>query len=92
MAILVGNLSSQVTEADLRNLFTKYDTVQKIFIFNTVGYATVEIEGEANEKRAVQELNGAEHFGQKLQLFKSTQDEEPATRDPTNNPPPSDRP
>ncbi len=92
MAILVGNLSSQVTEADLRNLFTKNGTVRKIFIFNKVGYATVEIEGEANEKRAVQELNGAEKFGQKLQLFKSTQDEEPATRDPTKNPPPPDGP
>lgn len=92
MAILVGNLSSQVAEADLRNLFTKYGTVQKIFIFNTIGYATVEIEGEANEKRAVRELNSAEKFGHKLQLFKSTQDEESATRDPTKNPPPPDEP
>jgi|GEM_PF-4567384 len=87
MAILVGNLPSQVTETHLKNLLTNYGKVQKIFIFSTVGYTTVEIEGEENENRAVQELNGVEWLGQKLELFKSDQDnEEPDTRDPKSGP------
>ncbi|NMG19266.1 RNA recognition motif domain-containing protein [Brasilonema bromeliae] len=71
MTILVGNLSSQVTEANLRELFTKFGTVRKIDIFPDSGFATVAIKGEANEDLAVQELNGVEQFGQKLKLFKS---------------------
>jgi RNA recognition motif-containing protein len=71
MTILVGNLSSQVTEANLRELFRKFGRVEKIDIFPGAGFATVAIEGEASEERAVQELNGVEKFGQKLELFKS---------------------
>jgi RNA recognition motif-containing protein len=71
MTLLVGNLPSEITEANLRELFTKFGTVGKIDIFPGSGFATVAIEGEANEERAVQELNGVEKFGQKLKLFKS---------------------
>ncbi|MBW4593426.1 MAG: RNA-binding protein [Brasilonema angustatum HA4187-MV1] len=71
MTLLVGNLPCEVTEANLKELFTKFGTVEKIDIFPGSGFATVTIEGEANEERAVQELNGVEKFGQKLQLFKS---------------------
>jgi predicted FMN-binding regulatory protein PaiB len=99
MAILVANLPSQVTQADLISLFTKYGKVQKINIFPTVGYAVVEIEGEedeTHEEHVIQELNSAETFGQKLQLFKSAQvetDEEPGdTRDPKANPPKPPKP
>lgn len=91
MAILVGNLPSQVTQADIISLFTKYGTLQKIYFFPTVGYAVVEIgneEDQATEERVIQELNGAEHFGQKLQLFKSAVEELPPTRSLLTQPPP----
>lgn len=71
MTLFIGNLPSGVTEANLRELFTKFGRVTNIDIFSTAGFATVAIEGEANEERAVQEFNGVEKFGQKLKLFKS---------------------
>ena len=71
MAILVSNLPTQATDTDLSNLFTKYGKVRKIFIFPPAGKATVEMEGEAQEDRALRELNHVEWLGQKLELFKS---------------------
>jgi RNA recognition motif-containing protein len=70
MTLFVGNLFSQVTEANLRELLRKFARVRKIDIFSAAGFATVAIEGEANEERAVQELNGVKKFRQKLKLFK----------------------
>lgn len=88
MAILVKNLPSQATQADLTELFNQYGNVRYISISSTIGHATVEIEGEANEERAVQGLNGEEWLGQKLELFQSEQDEDPRrTRDPESEPP-----
>lgn len=86
MAILVKNLPSQATQADLTELFHQFGNVQKISVFPTIGFAAVEIEGEANEERAVQELNGEECLGQKLELFQSEQDEDPS-RNPRRKPP-----
>lgn len=96
MTLLVGNLSSQVTEENLSELFTKFGTVGNIDIFSTANFATLAIEGEANEERAVQELNGVEKFGQILKLFKSAPvepsdnprdgEEEPPTRDGKGHP------
>ncbi|BAY43042.1 RNA-binding region RNP-1 [Scytonema sp. HK-05] len=96
MTLLVGNLPSEITEANLRELFTKFGTVGKIDIFPGSGFATVAIEGEANEDLAVQELNGVEKFGQKLKLFKSDAptdasrggDTGPSPESKTGNPPP----
>lgn len=88
MAILVKNLPSQATQADFIEIFNQYGNVQKISIFPTIGFATIEIEGEANEERAVQGLNGEEWLGQKLELFQSEQDQDPRrTRDPKSLPP-----
>ncbi|MBP5974555.1 RNA-binding protein [Brasilonema sp. CT11] len=70
MTLLVGNLPSEVTEANLRELLTKFGRVGNIDIFPEASFATVAIEGEANEKRAVEELNSVEKFGQKLKLFR----------------------
>lgn len=71
MTLLVGNLPCEVTEENLRELFTKFGRVGKIDIFSTAGFATVAIEGEANERYAAQELNDVEKFGQKFKLYTS---------------------
>jgi len=71
MTIRVDNLPFQVTEKDLINLLTKSCKIHTINISIQDGYATVEMEGkdaEANEYSAIQALNGADFFGQKLQL------------------------
>ncbi|MBD2778135.1 RNA-binding protein [Iningainema tapete] len=88
MAILVKNLPSQVTQANLTELFNQYGNVLNVSISSTIGHATVEIEGEANEERAIQGLNGEEWLGQKLELFQSEQNQDPTgTRDPKSVPP-----
>jgi RNA recognition motif-containing protein len=86
MVIRVTNLPSELTQAELTNLLQEYGSIQNIKIFSTDGYAEVEIEGEANEDRAIQELNGVERFGQKLQLSKLPSSN---SRDPKRNPPDS---
>lgn len=73
MAILINNLPDNVTKAQLTNLVAKYGTIVKIFIFDTAGCATVEMESEAQEERAVVELNGVEFLGQTIELFKSSE-------------------
>ncbi|MBD2778555.1 RNA recognition motif domain-containing protein [Iningainema tapete] len=77
MAILVKNLPSQATQADLIELFNQYGNVRHISISPKIDHITVEIEGEANEERAIQGLNGEEWLGQKLELFQSEQDQAP---------------
>ena len=70
MTIRVDNLPFQVTEKDLINLLTKSGKFHSINISIQDGYATVEMEGkdtEVNEDSAIQALNSAEFFGQKLQ-------------------------
>ncbi|MBW4627720.1 MAG: hypothetical protein KME49_20000 [Brasilonema octagenarum HA4186-MV1] len=71
MTLLVGNLPSEVTEANLRELLRKFGRVGNIDIFPEASFATVAIEGEVNEESAVEELNGVENFGQILKFFKS---------------------
>ncbi len=73
MTIRVDNLPSQVTEKDLRNLFTKSGKFHSINISIQDGYATVEMEdeeGKVNEDNAIQALNSTEFFGQKLHISK----------------------
>ncbi|MBD2778139.1 RNA recognition motif domain-containing protein [Iningainema tapete] len=72
MTIFVTNLASQVTEADLINLFEKHGKIRKISIDEIT---TVEMEGEnaeAQEDSAIQALNGVELFGQILLLSRPT--------------------
>jgi len=72
MNIYVGNLSWQMTDDDLSNLFTQYGTVTSAKILKekntgrSKGFGFVEMEDEEAAKTAIANLNETEVQGRKL--------------------------
>ena len=77
MSIYVGNLSFEITEEDLKEVFSEYGTVKKIHIpkdretGRKRGFAFVEMESEADENKAIQALDGAEWMERELKVNKA---------------------
>ncbi|MFS8741608.1 RNA recognition motif domain-containing protein [Synechococcus sp. O70.2] len=77
MTIFVGNLSFKASEEDLRLVFSEYGTVKQIKIpvdretGRKRGFAFVELENEADEQKAIEELDGATWMGRDLRVNKA---------------------
>ncbi len=77
MSIYVGNLSYEINQEDLNEVFTEYGTVKRIHIPSDRetgrprGFAFVEMESEANEDKAIQALDGAEWMDRSLKVNKA---------------------
>ena len=77
MTIFVGNLSFKASEEDLRLVFSEYGTVKQIKIpvdretGRKRGFAFVELENEADEQKAIEELDGATWMGRDLRVHKA---------------------
>ncbi|MEB3229609.1 MAG: RNA-binding protein [Leptolyngbyaceae bacterium] len=77
MTIYIGNLSFQATEDDIREVFVEYGTVQRISLptdretGRKRGFAFVDMGDEAQEDRAISELDGAEWMGREIRLNKA---------------------
>lgn len=77
MSIYVGNLSFEVTQDDLTGVFAEYGTVKRVQLptdresGRPRGFGFVEMETEAEEDAAIQELNGAEWMGRSLNVNKA---------------------
>jgi RNA recognition motif-containing protein len=77
MSIYVGNLSYQVTQADLTEVFAEYGTVKRVQIptdretGKMRGFAFVEMGSDAEEEKAIAELDGAEWMGRSLKVNKA---------------------
>lgn len=77
MSIYVGNLSYEVSQEDLNEVFTEYGTVKRIHIPSDRetgrprGFAFVEMESEANEDKAIEALDGAEWMDRELKVNKA---------------------
>jgi RNA recognition motif-containing protein len=82
MSIYVGNLSFQVTEEDITEVFTEYGTVKRVQIptdretGRVRGFAFVEMSSEAEESAAIEALDGAEWMGRDLKVNKAKPREE----------------
>lgn len=82
MSIYVGNLSFQVTEADITEVFAEYGTVNRVQIptdretGRMRGFAFVEMSSEAEEAAAIEALDGAEWMGRDLKVNKAKPREE----------------
>ncbi len=74
MNIYVGNLSFNITEADLREAFEKYGQVASAKVIHNhfrgadSGYGFVEMPNNSEADRAMKALNGAELKGSTLKL------------------------
>lgn len=77
MSIYVGNLSYDVTDDDLKNVFAEYGTVNRVQVptdretGRVRGFAFVEMESEAEEDVAIENLDGAEWMGRTMKVNKA---------------------
>jgi RNA recognition motif-containing protein len=77
MSIYVGNLSYDVSQQDLNEVFAEYGTVKQVHIptdretGRVRGFAFVEMESEADEDKAIKALDGAEWMERELKVNKA---------------------
>lgn len=77
MSLYVGNLSYDVEEDDLRQVFVEYGTVNRVMMptdretGRKRGFAFVEMGAEAEEDAAIEALDGAEWMGRSLKVNKA---------------------
>ena len=77
MSIYVGNLSYEVTQDVLTQVFAEYGMVKRVQIptdretGRLRGFAFVEMETEAEETAAIEGLNGAEWMGRDIKVNKA---------------------
>lgn len=77
MNIYVGNLSYNLSEEDLNEVFSEYGEVVSVKIVmdretgRAKGFGFVEMANEADGERAVEELDGAEVSGRNMKVNKA---------------------
>ncbi len=77
MSIYVGNLSYEVDQNDLNEVFSEYGTVKRVHIptdretGRVRGFAFVEMESEGDEDKAIEALDGAEWMDRTLKINKA---------------------
>jgi RNA recognition motif-containing protein len=92
MSIYVGNLAFSVTQDDLNEVFGEYGKVKRVQVpvdretGRPRGFAFVEMETDAQEEKAIVELDGAEWMGRDLRVNKARpREERPAGGAPRRN-------
>ena len=77
MSIYVGNLSYQVTQEDLTEVFQDYGTVKRVQLptdretGKMRGFGFVELDTEEEEAAAIEALDGAEWMGRDIKVNKA---------------------
>ncbi|MER3587704.1 MAG: RNA-binding protein [Mastigocladus sp. ERB_26_1] len=77
MSIYVGNLSYEVEQDDLKQVFSEYGTVKSVQLpvdretGRVRGFAFVEMGSEAEEAAAIEALDTAEWMGRSLKVNKA---------------------
>lgn len=77
MSIYVGNLSYEVTEADMTAVFAEYGSVKRVQLptdretGRLRGFGFVEMGTETEEQSAIDALDGAEWMGRDLKVNKA---------------------
>lgn len=77
MSIYVGNLSYEVNQEDLTEVFSEYGTVRRVHMPTDQetgrlrGFAFVEMETEAEEDKAIEALDGAEWMERTMKVNKA---------------------
>lgn len=77
MSVYVGNLSYDVTQEDLTEVFAEYGTVSRVSLptdretGRMRGFAFVEMSAESEEEAAIAALDGAEWMGRDMKVNKA---------------------
>lgn len=72
MNIYVGNLSSEVTDTDLENIFSNYGKVSSVKIIRDMftqeskGFGFIEMNNRSEAEKAIEQLNTYEIKGKKI--------------------------
>ncbi|REJ41969.1 MAG: RNA-binding protein [Microcystis flos-aquae TF09] len=84
MSIFVGNLSYEISQDDLVEVFKDYGNVQRVHIpvdketQRKRGFAFVEMENKGQEGAAIAALDGAEWMGRSIKVNEAREREERA--------------
>ena len=84
MSIFVGNLSYDISQDDLVEVFKEYGNVQRVHIpvdketQRKRGFAFVEMENKAQETTAIEALDGADWMGRSIKVNEAREREERA--------------
>jgi RNA recognition motif-containing protein len=84
MSIFVGNLSYEISQEDLVEVFKDYGEVQRVHIpvdketGRKRGFAFVEMENKAQEAKAIEALDGADWMGRSIKVNEAREREERA--------------
>jgi RNA recognition motif-containing protein len=84
MSIFVGNLSYDISQDDLVEVFKEYGNVQRVHIpvdketGRKRGFAFVEMENKAQETTAIEALDGADWMGRSIKVNEARDREERA--------------
>ncbi|MGV0023669.1 RNA recognition motif domain-containing protein [Phormidesmis priestleyi] len=93
MSIYVGNLSYEVKQEDLTEIFAEYGTVKRVQLptdretGRMRGFAFVEMNNDAEEEAAITALDGAEWMGRDLKVNKAKPREDRGPAGGGNRPP-----
>lgn len=74
MNIYVGNLAFSATSGDLEDLFGEYGQVESAAVISdretgrSRGFGFVEMASDDDARRAIEELDGADHDGRNLKV------------------------
>lgn len=77
MSIYVGNLSYDVTQEDLKQVFEDYGSVKRVYLPTDPetgkmrGFGFVEMENDEQEDAAIETLDGAEWMGREMRVNKA---------------------
>ncbi len=91
MSIYVGNLSYQVTEQDVNDVFAEYGSVKRVQLptdretGRMRGFGFIEMSSESEEAAAIDALDGAEWMGRTLKVNKARPREPRSTSGGWNN-------
>ena len=85
--IYVGNLSYNVDDQELENLFSQHGTVTSARVIidrydnRSKGFGFVEMEDDAAATAAIEALNGNEHMGRELKVSEARERNDRPRRD-----------
>ena len=86
MSIFVGNLSYEISQEDLVEVFKDYGEVKRVHVpvdketGRKRGFAFVEMENKAQETTAIEALDGAEWMGRSIKVNQARDREERTER------------
>ncbi|QSJ19593.1 RNA-binding protein [Nostoc sp. UHCC 0702] len=74
MSVYIGNLSHEIEDEDIRQVFLKYGSIRRILVSTNQkngakrGFAVVEMETDTEEVAAIHALRGIEWMGYSLKV------------------------